>query len=687
MSVQDYTKAQKSAEKQFKQDGKYLPVLEEILRGKEIEGQLPLGQIEIPISMIVGTAQSERTSAFASNFMPLLNYETEFGTKWSELCDSVREVGVHEPITVMEYMQRFYVCEGNKRVSVSIFNGAVSIEAKVTRIIPKPDKSKEYRIYTEFMDFYRISGIYEIEMNQPGEFLRLIQTITPMEVPDGPDQNYKLPPPWNEELRKDVRFLYSIFSGYYLDKYDQRMPLKPGVAFLHFLEIFGFEQIRGLSSLELRRRINQIRKEFNVIGNVNPSSYILDPTEVSRKVALTKKIPLTGTQVLHIAFLFPRDPRGSGWSYNHELGRRYLEDTFGEAITTVSYTCDVDEAETIIEQAIAEGCRMIFTTSPVYHAVSMRMAVAHPEVIILNCSMNTAYKQLRTYYLRIYEAKFINGLIAGYMTESERIGYIADYPVLGMPASVSAFALGVKMVNPRAMVYLDWSTLENHDPHEYFRSKQIDVISSRDIKAPELDDTDFGLYALYGDVSFRLAMPVWNWGNLYEELVHSVLIGAWKNDGNQNESQALNYYWGMSSGAIDVFISDKLPAGIQRLVNLVKKAITENEFKPFTGPIYGQDGTCKVEAEQFLLPDEIIKADWMPDNVFGKIPKVSELDPKFRDFAKWHTIFGIEEEAGPAVMQSIASPEAADAIATTMQEITANNTEMQEITTDTEQYN
>ena len=160
MSVQDYTKAQKSAEKQFKQDGKYLPVLEEILRGKEIEGQLPLGQIEIPISMIVGTAQSERTSAFASNFMPLLNYETEFGTKWSELCDSVREVGVHEPITVMEYMQRFYVCEGNKRVSVSIFNGAVSIEAKVTRIIPKPDKSKEYRIYTEFMDFYRISGIF-----------------------------------------------------------------------------------------------------------------------------------------------------------------------------------------------------------------------------------------------------------------------------------------------------------------------------------------------------------------------------------------------------------------------------------------------------------------------------------------------------------------------------------------------
>lgn len=659
MSVQDYTKAQKLAEKEQRQAAsekeRCLPVLEDILREKEVEGQLPLGQIEIPLSLVVGTAQAERTSAFASNFMPLLDYDTEFAGKWSQLCDSVREIGVTEPITVMEYMQRFYVCEGNKRVSVSKYNGAVAIEAKVTRIIPKPDDSIEYRVYMEFMVFYRIAGIYEIEMSQPGEFMRLIQAITPVEQPETPDAKPQLPPPWSDALRKDVKFLYTVFAGYYLSKYEPRLHVKAGVAFLHFLEIYGFEQVRALSAVELRRKIDRIRMEFRVLGNTDPVSHILEPTDASRKVALTKKIPLTGNSVLHIAFLFPKDPRGSGWSYNHEIGRRYLEDTFGDAITTVSYTCDVDEAEEIIERAIAGGCRMIFTTSPVYHAVSMRMAVAHPEVIFLNCSMNTAYKQLRTYYLRIYEAKLIAGLIAGSMTENERIGYIADYPVLGTPSSISAFALGVKMVNPRAMIYLDWSTLENHDPHEFFRSKQIDLISSRDIKAPELDDTDFGLYALYGGVSFRLAMPVWNWGSLYEELVRSVLIGAWKNDGNLNETKALNYYWGMSSGAIDVFVSDKLPIGTRRLVNVVKKAIADNEFEPFTGPIYGQDGLCKVEPDQILTPDEIIHSDWLPDNVFGRIPKVSELDPKFRDFAKWHTVFGTydgsdEPEALPELL-------------------------------------
>ena len=645
MSIQDYTKAQKLAEKCYRQAGSngeypYLPALEDILRENEIEGQIPLGQIEIPISLIAGVAQRERISAFASNFMPMLEYESEFGSKWSQLCDSIHEVGLLNPITVMEYMQRFYVCEGNKRVSVSKYNGAVAIDAKVTRIIPKPNDTAEYQVYSEFMDFYRVAGIYEIQMSQPGEFPRLLQAITPTELPDDPEQKRPLPPPWDEELRRDVKFLYTVFSDYYRAKYEQRLSLTAGDAFLHFLEIYGFEQIRGLSSQEVHRRIDRIREEFRVLDNDNPTSHILDPTDASRKVALTKKIPLTGTPVLNIAFLYPKDPESSGWTYNHEIGRRYLEDTFGSAITTKTIVCEAEDAESAIEQAIGEGCRLIFTTSPVYHAASMRMAVAHPEAILLNCSVNTAYKQLRTYYLRIYEAKFITGLIAGSMTENERVGYIADYPILGTPASISAFALGVKLVNPRARVYLDWSTLDNHDPAEYFRSKRIDLISGRDINTPQLDDTDFGLYGLCGGEPFPLAAPVWNWGSLYEDLVHSVLIGAWKNDGNLNETKALNYYWGMSSGAIDVAVSSRLPSGTRRLVKLMQSAIARGDFKPFSGPIYGQDFTCKVAPDYALTPDEIICADWMPDNVDGRLPDVSELDPRFREFAKWHSIRG-----------------------------------------------
>lgn len=641
MAYPDYIKAQKMAEKQYRQAVArgaypYLPVLEDLLRSFPEESRIPIGRVEIPIALIAGTATEGRTTAFASNFMPLLGAETEFGSKWASLCDSVREEGVREPIVVLEFMQRFYVVEGNKRVSVSKYYGAVSIDAVVTRVLPHLTDSTEHQLYAEFMDFYRETGLYEIEMSIVGGFPRLLASIPSY------DERTGKPCPWSDDLRHDVKFLYAVFEAHYFSKGGKRFPLVAGDAFLRFLEIYGFPALHSISSAEIKRKIDKIWGEIQVLAAVNPTSYILSPTEGSHKASLTRKLPLgtlgglVGTAPLKIAFLYPKDPQISSWSYNHEIGRRYLEDAFGEAISTTAVICGEEEAEGVIEQAIADGSRVIFTTSPIYHAVSMRMAVAHPDVILMNCSMNTDYHQLRTYYLRIYEAKFLIGLIAGAMTETESIGYIADYPVLGTLASVNAFAMGVKMVNPRAKVYLDWSTLEHHDPYKNFRAMDIDLISNRDINAPLAGDTDFGLYGLCGDMSFRLAAPVWNWGRLYEEMINSVLIGAWKNDANENDNQALNYYWGLSSGAIDIVCSSQLPYGTQRLVDVMKNLMERNRFQPFAGVILDQRGSRITEQDTVLSPEEIICADWLCDNVIGRIPEVSELNESCRSFVSQH---------------------------------------------------
>lgn len=639
MAYQDYVKAQKAAEKQYRHDTArgeypYLPVLEDLLRGGEEEGRAPLGTMEIPLSLVAGTASSERTTAFASNFLPLLAYETEFGGKWSELYDSVSENGVQNPVTAFEYMQRFYIVEGNKRVSVSKFSGAVRIEANVTRILPKPSDSPEYILYEAFLKFYRVSGMYEIEMTTPEAFEKLTRLVSPELQEDET---------WDEDLRRDVRFLYLIFEERFLAKTGGALPITAGDAFARFLDIYGFEPLRALSSEEIKRCMNRVFTEFRVLADENPVERILDPTEGSKKVAFTKKLPFTGS-TLKIAFILPKDPESSAWSYNHELGRRAVEDEFGDAVQTVCRVAPESDAEAAIEEAIEEGCKVIFTASPIYHAVSMRMAVAHPESVIMNCSLNTAYKQLRTYYLRIYEAKFITGAIAGSMTENARVGYIADYPILGTPASVNAFALGVKLVNPRAMVYLDWSSLADHDPAAALRERGIDILSDRDISAPrQSDDSEFGLYGLYGDVSFRLAAPVWNWGSLYAEMVHSVMIGAWKNDANENETQALNYYWGMSSGAIDVAVSDRLPAGTTRLVRILRERVTRGETQPFSGVLYNQNGERMAEADETLTPEQIIRVDWLLDNVIGEIPDISALREDCRDFVVEHGLVKPEE--------------------------------------------
>ncbi len=645
MSYSDYLKAQKLAEKCNRQAAArgaypYLPVLEDLLVSHPEESRVPIGRVEIPISLIAGTADSGRTSAFASNFMPLLGAETEFASKWSALCDSVREQGVNDPIVVLEYMQRFYVIEGNKRVSVSKYFGSVSIDAVVTRVLPHLTDSTEHLLYAEFIEFYRQTGLYEIEMSVVGGFPRLLEAIPSIDPVMGK------PCPWSDDLRHAVKFLYAVFEQHYIDRNGLRLTLVAGDAFLHFLEIYGYSALCNLSSNEIRQRMDRIWSEFTLLAEEQPTSHILSPTEASRKASFSKILPLgaissvlTGstTAPLKIAFLYPKDPQFSSFVFNHELGRRYIEDVFGDAIETHAFVASEDAAETVITRAIADGYRVVFTTSPIYHAVTMRMAVAHPDVILLNCSMNNTYRQVRTYYLRIYEAKFLTGILAGSLTESNRIGYIADYPVLGTPAAINAFALGVELVNPHAVVYLDWSSLKNHDPFAYFQTKNIDLVSNRDITAPLSEDTDFGLYGLVGDTAFRLAAPVWNWGRLYEELVHSILIGAWKNDANENENQALTYYWGLSSGAIDVaYSTTQLPANTLRLPRIMQDLISKNRFNPFTGPIITQNGTQIAMPDEKLSPEAIIKSNWLCANVIGELPKAEQLVDSCHSFVLHH---------------------------------------------------
>ncbi|MBE5945247.1 MAG: BMP family ABC transporter substrate-binding protein, partial [Lachnospiraceae bacterium] len=146
MAYADFEKAQKAGLKAFKTavskgENEYLPVLDEILGGVEIQSEVNLGLVQIPLDRVVGTSNIGRTYAFANNFMPILDYKTEFGAKWSSLCDSHIEEGIRDPIKVYEYMNKYYVVEGNKRVSVLKYFEAVTVPAYVTRKVPKYDEN------------------------------------------------------------------------------------------------------------------------------------------------------------------------------------------------------------------------------------------------------------------------------------------------------------------------------------------------------------------------------------------------------------------------------------------------------------------------------------------------------------------------------------------------------------------
>ena len=164
MSLNDYVKAQKLGEKRYqaalsKNEYPYLPVLDELITNSDIAGEVNLGLQHISLDRVVGTATKGRTTAFASNFMPILDANSEFGNKWSSLCDSHIEEGIHDPIKVYEYMNKFYVIEGNKRVSVLKYFGADSVPAMVIRKLPKRTDELENKIYYAVADFHKLTGI------------------------------------------------------------------------------------------------------------------------------------------------------------------------------------------------------------------------------------------------------------------------------------------------------------------------------------------------------------------------------------------------------------------------------------------------------------------------------------------------------------------------------------------------
>ncbi|MCR5626299.1 MAG: BMP family ABC transporter substrate-binding protein, partial [Lachnospiraceae bacterium] len=172
---QDYMDAKKlgdSAVRRAKARGEspYLPVLDSFLDQSEIAGESALGVIELPISMIKGNKSEDRNNAFASNFMPIFQADSEFGVKWSNLYDALQTEGVNTAIKVYEYLNNYYVLEGNKRVSVSKYIGTEYIPADVTRLIPLKSEEKNIQVYYEYMEFYEATKNFEIIMNEKGEY-------------------------------------------------------------------------------------------------------------------------------------------------------------------------------------------------------------------------------------------------------------------------------------------------------------------------------------------------------------------------------------------------------------------------------------------------------------------------------------------------------------------------------------
>lgn len=619
MEGEDYNKAFKLGKRDYQARmhrgvKPTLLVLDDIIPKKGAYSETSLGLVQIPIEQIVGTKSVGRSNSFAGNFMPILPEGSEFAYKWMSLSKSHVEEGIHDPIKAYEYMNRFYVAEGNKRVSVMKYFGAVSIPGEVTRIVPKQTEDKENKIYYEFLDFYKAAPINYIWFSQTGSFAKLQEAV-------GKEPGEE----WSEEDLLKFSSIYTRFKSEYQAQGGGKLNITPGDAFLAFITLYGYDDIDEKTTNERKELITNSWEEFELLQEEQDISLKMQPNQEKRP--LLNFLFSSGTSKLNIAFLYEKTPGTSAWTYAHELGRFHLEETFPDEVNTVCYeNTTTENVDSFLEDAVANGCNLIFTTTPSFAQASVKAAIANPDVRILNCSLNTSHRYIRTYYSRMHEAKFLMGAIAGAMAENDRLTYIADYPIYGSIANINAFALGAQLVNPRAEVYLEWSTMKEVDLDEKIRETRPSCISGRDMMIPEEASRFFGIYRMEDDGHLRnLAMPLWHWGKFYEQLIRTIMNGTWKYDDDSSDMKAINYWWGMSAGVIDVVCSQYLPTGTKRLVELLRSTITSEEFNPFSGILLSQTGIVQDDPNRSLLPEEIMTMDWLAENVIGSIPEKEEL--------------------------------------------------------------
>ena len=622
-----YKLAHKKALKRYQNDVKrgadpYPKILDELLAGKSVAGRVELGVFDVPTARIVGMVSAGRKTAFSADFGPLLEEDTEFGMKWIALCsDHLGDTGIRDPIRCYEYLGDFYVLEGNKRVSVLSAFDAPTVAANVLRILPAWEDTEAIRVYYSFLAFFSKSRLYAVRCTREGQYEKLQARLgfSPEHV-------------WTSEQRQSVQSLYTRFCGLL-----GSLPAGTTEAdvFLEFLSVYSPADARTMTDDAMRAAIAAAVAEASASVTVATEAAPQGKSVLSRLVdAVLLPDSLTAS------WIHPLSPDTSDWAAAHERGRIEAETAFTGRVKTASYiVSDAQDTDACFKAAAEDGAQVIFATTPSLITACRKAAVTYPQIKILNCSVIMPYPGVRTYYSRIYEAKFLSGVIAGALTRTDAIGYIASSPIFGVIAGVNAFALGAKMTNPRARVRLHWSCCEE-GPISALLQEGADLISNRDLPMPGREQELWGLNLVNTDGTFRpLAAPYWNWGEFYRRLLSDILNGHWEDNAYKDAAHAVNYWWGMQSKVVDIVLQDGLPEGVKTLVSMLQKELAGESQLPFFREIVSQDGTVRSDGTRPFTPQELLEMDWLCDNVDGEIPAYDTILPYAKALVRLEGIY------------------------------------------------
>lgn len=322
-----------------------------------------------------------------------------------------------------------------------------------------------------------------------------------------------------------------------------------------------------------------------------------------------------------VGFLYVGPVGDEGYTYAHDEGRKYLEEKLN--VTTIfkeSVKEDTAEVQKVVENMIDEGCNVIVGTSFGFMEGMAKSAKEHKDVKFLHCSGYMKDENMSNYFGRMYQARYLSGIVAGLKTKSNVIGYVGAHELPEVVRGINAFTLGVRSVNPKAVVNVKWTNTWYDPAKEKEAAKALldqgaDVIAQhQDTAGPQQAAEEKGAFSIGYNTNMEKKAPkaymtsaVWNWGPYYVEQVKAIMDGTWKSE---------SYWGGLKDGVVELApLTSNAPAEAKEKVEKAKEDIISGKNKIFVGPIKDNKGQEKVSQGKVISDEELLKMDWFVEGV------------------------------------------------------------------------
>ena len=330
---------------------------------------------------------------------------------------------------------------------------------------------------------------------------------------------------------------------------------------------------------------------------------------------------------LKVGFVYVSPIGDAGWTFQHDLARKQMEQALGNKVTTsfVESVAEGADAERVIREMAASGHDLIVATSFGYMNYVDRVSKQFPDVKFMHATGYKSGPNFNNYNARFYEGRYLTGVIAGEMTKSDVLGYIAAFPIPEVLQGINAFTLGAQSVNPDIEVRVIWVN-SWYDPGKEREAAMALIAQGADVITHHTDSTaavqaaqEKGVYAVayHSDMSkygkdAHLTATTHHWGNYYTQAAQKALA--------QN-GMAESIWGGIKDGFIDLApINPAVPQATQDKVAALKQQIKDGSFHPFTGPIVAQDGKEVLPAGQPMSDQALGQMNYYVKGVSSKMP-------------------------------------------------------------------